>query len=96
MFLQDDWRVTSSLTVNAGLRYEIQTPLHDISKILTNLDFSKGAPVAFVGGQNGYPEGLVYIDKNNLAPRVGLAWSPGDRQERAARRVPGCSTRTRT
>ena len=56
----------------------MQTPLHDISKILTNLDFSKGAPVAFVGGQNGYPKGLVYIDKNNIAPRVGLAWAPDD------------------
>ena len=77
-FVQDDWRVTPALTINAGLRYEIQTPLHDISKILTNLDFSKGAPVAFVGGQNGYPKGLVYIDKNNVAPRVGVAWSPGE------------------
>ncbi len=77
-FVQDDWRVSPALTINAGLRYEIQTPLHDISKILTNLDFSKGAPVAFVGGQNGYPKGLVYIDNNNIAPRFGVAWSPGD------------------
>jgi carboxypeptidase family protein len=76
-FLQDDWRVTETLTINAGLRYELQTPLHDISKILTNLDFSSGTPVAFVGGQNGYPSGLVYTDSNNLAPRVGMAWSPG-------------------
>ena len=76
MFLQDDWRVTSSVTMNLGLRYELQTPLHDISKILTNLDFSGGAPVAFVGGQNGYPKGLVYMDKNNIAPRVGIAWAP--------------------
>ena len=77
-FVQDDWRVSPALTINAGLRYEIQTPLHDISKILTNLDFSKGAPVAFVGGQNGYPKGLVYIDNNNIAPRFGIAWSPGE------------------
>ncbi|HZY06551.1 MAG TPA: hypothetical protein VFE69_02360, partial [Ilumatobacteraceae bacterium] len=34
--------------------------------------------MAFVGGQNGYPKGLVYLDKNNLAPRVGLAWAPRD------------------
>jgi hypothetical protein len=77
-FVQDDWRIAKSLTLNAGLRYELQTPLHDIHKILTNLDFSKGAPVAFVGGQNGYPAGLVYTDRNNLAPRVGLAWAPHD------------------
>lgn len=78
LFVQDDWRVTPSLTINAGLRYDLQTPLEDISKILTNLDFSNGAPVAFVGGQNGYPAGLVYTDKNNLAPRVGVAWAPKD------------------
>src|SRR5262249_24641124 len=77
-FVQDDWRVTRTLTINAGLRYELQTPLHDISKILTNLDFSHGAPVAFVGGQNGYPKGLAYIDKNNFAPRLGAAWAPGE------------------
>ena len=39
LFIQDDWRVTPALTVNVGLRYDLQTPLHDISKILTNLDF---------------------------------------------------------
>jgi hypothetical protein len=78
LFVQDDWRVSSSLTINAGLRYEVQTPLTDIHKILTNLDFSSGVPVAFVGGQSGYPKGLVHTDANNVAPRVGLAWSPGD------------------
>ena len=78
LFIQDDYRVTPALTLNLGLRYDLQTPLHDISKILTNLDFSNGAPVAFVGGQNGYPAGLVYTDKNNIGPRLGLAWAPGN------------------
>ena len=75
-FIQDDWRITPSLTLNAGVRYELQTPLRDIHKILTNLDFSNGKPVAFVGGQQGYPAGLVYTDRNNIAPRAGLAWAP--------------------
>jgi hypothetical protein len=77
-FIQDDWRVSPALTINAGLRYELQTPLHDISKILTNLDFSSGKPIAFVGGQLGYPKGLVFTDKNNIAPRFGVAWAPNE------------------
>jgi len=77
LFVQDDWRVSPSLTLNMGLRYEVETPLTDIHKILTNLDFSGGKPVAFVGGQAGYPKGLVYTDTNNFAPRVGVAWAPG-------------------
>lgn len=77
VFVQDDWRVTPALTLNAGVRYELQTPLRDIHKLLTNVDFSSGRPVAFVGGQLGYPKGLVHTDRNNVAPRVGLAWAPG-------------------
>jgi hypothetical protein len=77
LFVQDDWRVTPHLTFNIGLRYEVATPLHDVSKLLSNLDFIDGQPVAYVGGQNGYPEGLAFADKNNIAPRLGVAWTPG-------------------
>jgi hypothetical protein len=78
LFVQDDWRITPRLTVNLGLRYEVATPLHDVSKLLSNLDFIEGKPVAYVGGQHGYPEGLAFADKNNLAPRLGVAWTPGN------------------
>ncbi len=77
-FVQDDWRVSRHLTVNLGLRYELNTPLHDINKVLTNLDFIDGRPMAYIGGQNGYPKGLAFADKNNWAPRLGLALSPSD------------------
>ena len=76
-FVQDDWRVSVHLTLNLGLRYEFKTSLHDVNKVLTNLDFIDGTPVAYVGGQAGYPEGLAFADKNNLAPRVGVAFAPG-------------------
>src|SRR5204863_2441805 len=46
---------------------------------LTNLDFIDGRPMAYVGGQNGYPLGLAFADKNNVAPRVGLSWAPTHR-----------------
>ncbi len=76
-FVQDDWRLTSTLTLNLGLRYELASPLHDVNKILTNLDLVDGRPLAYIGGQAGYPQGLAFADKNNLAPRVGLAFAPG-------------------
>jgi hypothetical protein len=76
-FVQDDWRVSRSLILNLGLRYELATPLHDVNKILTNLDFVNGLPMSYIGGQAGYPQGLAFADKNNLAPRVGVAFSPG-------------------
>jgi len=79
-FIQDDWRVRSNLTLNLGLRYEYSTPLHDVRKILTNLDFVDGRPMAYVAGQSGYPQGVAWMPKTNFAPRLGFAFSPfGDR-----------------
>ena len=75
-YVQDDWRIGSHLTVNVGLRYEYETPLHDINKVLTNLTWIDGKPWAYVGGQAGYPIGLAYPDRNNFAPRVGFSFNP--------------------
>lgn len=77
LFIQDDWRVGRHLTVNAGLRYEYVTPLRDARKVLTNLTWVDGRPSAYVGGQSGYPEGLTYPDRNNVAPRLGFSFNPG-------------------
>lgn len=76
-FIQDDWRVNTHLTVNVGLRYEYATPLRDARKILTNLIWIDGKPWAYAGGQQGYPEGLAYPDRNNFAPRIGATYNPG-------------------
>ena len=76
VFVQDDWRVGTHLTINAGLRYEYATPLHDVNKILTNLAWIDGKPWAYAGGQAGYPKGLTYPDRNNLAPRLGVSFNP--------------------
>ncbi|MFB3830177.1 MAG: carboxypeptidase regulatory-like domain-containing protein [Bryobacteraceae bacterium] len=80
-FIQDDWRVTSRLTFNIGLRYEIQMPwvhpqnywatfrLGQQSTVFPN------APRGLVYyGDQGVPRGMVQTDKNNFAPRVGFAW----------------------
>jgi hypothetical protein len=72
---QDAWRLTSTTTLSYGLRYEFMSPLVDIRYTNSNLDLSSGVPQVFIGGQNGYPRGLMYANHTNFAPRLGLAQS---------------------
>lgn len=82
-YLQDDWRVRSTLTINAGLRYEYFTPYHEKYNQIANLDIAPGfTGVAVVtprqaGPYTGnFPAGLVDGDPNNFSPRIGIAWRP--------------------
>jgi hypothetical protein len=70
---QDAWRLTSTTTLTYGLRYEFMSPLIDVDYTNSNLDLSSGKPQVFIGGQNGYPRGLMYANHTNFAPRLGLA-----------------------
>jgi hypothetical protein len=72
---QDAWRLTTSTTLTYGLRYEFMSPLIDVDYTNSNLDLSSGTPQVFIGGQNGYPRGLMYANRTNFAPRLGLAQS---------------------
>jgi hypothetical protein len=72
-FAEDSWQVTSNTTLNLGLRYEYTSPLYDNDNTNTNLIFNNGVPSVFIGGQLGYPRGLMYANKHNFAPRVGIA-----------------------
>jgi hypothetical protein len=74
-FAQDAWRLTTTTTLNYGLRYEFMSPLVDLDYTNSNLDLSSGAPQVFIGGQNGYPRGLMYSNVVRFAPRLGLAQS---------------------
>jgi hypothetical protein len=72
-FVEDSWKVTATTTLNLGVRYEYSDPLYDKDNTNTNLIFNNGVPSVFVGGQNGYPRGLMYANKHNFAPRFGFA-----------------------
>jgi len=86
-FFQDDWKVTQRLTVNLGLRWDYESPAterHD--RLVRGLDFNAASPIASqvqglnLKGQvlfanlNGQPRGSFNPDKNNFAPRVGVAY----------------------
>ncbi len=81
LFVQDDWRVRGNLTLNYGLRYEYVSPYYEANNHLVNLDvnqdFTAAVPVE-AGGTGAFtgpvPISLVEPDRNNFAPRVGLAW----------------------
>ena len=72
-FVEDSWRFTPTTVVNFGVRYEYTNPLYDKDNTNTNLVFNNGVPSVFVGGENGYPRGLLYANKANFAPRIGIA-----------------------
>ncbi len=71
-YLQDDWRVTRTLTLNLGVRYEYFAPFTEARNHLLNLDYSTlpNAPLLVSVGSAGQPQ------RENFAPRVGLAWAP--------------------
>jgi hypothetical protein len=72
-FAEDSWQVTPTTTLNIGLRYEYTSPLYDKDNTNTNLIFNNGVPSVFIGGELGYPKGLMYANKHNFAPRLGIA-----------------------
>jgi Carboxypeptidase regulatory-like domain/TonB dependent receptor-like, beta-barrel len=65
-FAQDTWRATSKLTINYGVRYDVEiSPL-----------FAPATPInAAAEKQFGIVEGIPR-DYNNVAPRLGIAWDP--------------------
>jgi hypothetical protein len=70
-FVQDDWRIAKGLTMNIGLRYELNTVIKEAHNLLGNFDPSQG--LVQVGKQISAP---YNGDHNNFAPRFGIAWDP--------------------
>jgi len=66
LFWQDSWRVSHNLTLNYGVRYDVEFP--PTFKAPTGL--AQGG-YNFLGLQKG-----IQTDKNNIQPRFGVAWDP--------------------
>ena len=86
-FWQDDYRKTSTLTFNVGVRYELIWPFYEQNGEMVTLDVNPDftAAVPVISGGTGpftgkFPKALVHTDANNVAPRVGFAWRirPGE------------------
>ncbi len=84
-YAADDWRILSTLTINAGMRWEYGAPITEIHGRLVNLDvapdFTAVAPVLGtdpVGPLTGnhYPSSLIRPDRLGFEPRVGVSWRP--------------------
>jgi len=71
-FAEDTWRVNNKLTVNAGLRYEIQSPPYEVNNRWANFDYT--TQKLLIAGANGNSRSLVNTDWNNFGPRVGIAY----------------------
>jgi hypothetical protein len=82
-YAQDEYRLSSKLTLNYGVRYEITTPFRDIHNRM--MAFTPGqqstvypnAPEGLVfPGDAGVPDTITPIFKADFAPRVGFSWDP--------------------
>ncbi|HEX4379878.1 MAG TPA: TonB-dependent receptor, partial [Candidatus Acidoferrum sp.] len=78
LFAQDDWRILPKLSLNLGFRYEYNGPFTESDNRIANLDVANnftGASVV-LPGQSGFPPSLLHPDRNDFAPRIGIAWRP--------------------
>jgi len=65
-FVQDDWRLRDDLTLNLGLRYEVDTDVKNVSR------YGEINPIV-----QPFLTGDRHADRNNWGPRIGFNWAPG-------------------
>jgi hypothetical protein len=87
LYVQDRWRLRPSLTLNFGLRWEVQAPMHDVNGLTASPDLQSlygpstalFTPGALSGNNNPTVEvgrQAYRTDWRNLAPNFGFAWNP--------------------
>ena len=90
VYLQDDYRVTRKLTLNLGVRYEYETPRTErYDRTTRGFAYNTPSPLKVPGldlrggllyaGVGGNPRGIYDPDRNNIAPRIGFAYSANEK-----------------
>lgn len=77
-FIQDDWKATSRLTFNLGLRYEYFGVLKETDGKQAGIFFGSGSNFSerFANATFGQRKEMYEPDRNNFAPSFGFAWNP--------------------
>jgi len=82
-YAQDEFRITPRLTINYGLRYEVNTPYTDIRNRMNewapgqqSTVMPDAPPGLLFPGDKGVPPGVAAVDYHEFMPRVGVAWDP--------------------
>ncbi|MBI1899294.1 MAG: carboxypeptidase regulatory-like domain-containing protein [Acidobacteria bacterium] len=86
-YFEDSWKASGSLTLNFGLRYEVESPFYEVANRMNNFDPSVVHPLAGTGdipagargvitfpGRSGYGRRLINWDLNNFSPRFSFNW----------------------
>jgi Carboxypeptidase regulatory-like domain len=73
-FVEDNWRVSKSLTLNLGLAWALLTPQSEVGNRMA--DFNPANGEFLIAGQNAGPSAGIKMDLTALEPRIGAAWKP--------------------
>ena len=82
-YVQDDWRVTSNLTLNIGLAWALVTPISEAHNRQANFNLANNTYL--IPGVNSDGHVGVQFDKKAFEPRIGIAWKPFGSQTTAVR-----------
>lgn len=91
-FLQDDWKVSDRLTINAGFRWDYETPIVErFDRQMRGFGFDQPSPLndqapglnllggIHFAGRDGQPRTAFEPDRNNFQPRIGAAYRIGEK-----------------